>query len=98
MREGLFFNMKSVSALFLYCLMALPCGAGEMVFAVSTGSAMPMTEFRNVFTNNMIIASRDGTSPLPRLSALAGQRVGTMRLSLPGSRNCIGRTISATKR
>lgn len=121
--------------------MALPCGAGEIVFAVSTGSAMPMTEFRHgvltggllkefgdalarelnatprylsyprkrveaaliggqadlvcdlrpewldrkdwhwsasIFTNNMIIASRSDTSPLPQLAALAGQRVGTI--------------------
>jgi polar amino acid transport system substrate-binding protein len=29
------------------CLAALPCGAAELVFAVSTGSAMPMTDFRD---------------------------------------------------
>lgn len=115
--------------------------AQTLIFAVSTGSAMPMTEFRDekltggllkdfgdalarelamkprylllprkrvesallvgnadllcdlrpewldgkdwawsgtVFSNNMIVASRSDTAPLPRIEALAGQRVGTI--------------------
>lgn len=118
-----------------------PAHCGTLVFAVSSGSAMPMTGFRNevlesgllkdfgdalahelaleplymtlprkrvegallsgqadllcdlrpewmdsktwhwtdaVFSNNMIIVSRTDTRPLPRLSALSGERVGTV--------------------
>jgi polar amino acid transport system substrate-binding protein len=39
--------MKPRLFLFAFLLSALPCGATELVFAVSTGSAMPMTDFRD---------------------------------------------------
>ncbi|KQV84711.1 hypothetical protein ASD15_05935 [Massilia sp. Root351] len=133
--------MKRLPTFILASLLAIPALAEDIVFAVSTGSAMPMTEFRDgalvggllkdfgdalarelkaqpryltfprkrvesaltggqadlvcdlrpewldskewrwtdtVFTNNMTVASRKDTPPLPHLNALAGIRVGTL--------------------
>jgi polar amino acid transport system substrate-binding protein len=132
---------KSISLILTLFALAATARAQTLVFAVSTGSAMPMTEFRNeqlsggllkdfgdalarelgmtprylllprkrvesalqagtadllcdlrpewldrkdwawtgtVFSNNMIVAGRSDTVPLPRIAALAGQRVGTI--------------------
>ena len=136
-----FLLMKRLSTFILASLLAIPCPAEDLVFAVSTGSAMPMTDFREgalvggllkdfgdalarelkakpryltfprkrvesaliggqadlicdlrpewldrkewrwtetVFTNNMMVASRKDTLPLPHLNALANLRVGTL--------------------
>lgn len=133
--------MKRLSTLLACALLALPGLAQDIRFGVSTGSAMPMTEFRDgalvggllkdfgdalarelqatpryltfprkrvesalasgyvdlicdlrpewldgkdwlwtetVFTNNLMVASRKDTPPVPQLQTLANIRVGTL--------------------